>query len=214
VSIFDDITDATDSVLSFVLSPVRSLVRKGLHVVAGWALNIFHLVGRGWDDMVSGANNLIHGVTDFYHATYRGFVHLFKVTIPGVIHWTEGHLAHLAASLEHAAASLAHAIAHEAVKAWNDLMDGLSWLQHHVIDPIEHRLASAEHFLAHEVHDAVDLITHPTRLFEWIWQGMLAAVPDLARDLTAPTVRWFRHSAAPDAVEVAHGIESVLVALL
>lgn len=213
-SILGDVDDALSGALAFVLRPIRSWVRKPLHIIVGWALNVFHLVGRGWDDMVHGGSALVHGLASFPGATYRGFFHVLHVTIPNLAHWAAGKLHDLGVSLAHEALRLGKDIVHAVTKAWNDLQDFGDWLSSHIIAPILHRLGAAEHYLSHAVHDAVELVLHPGRLFEWLWNAGLSGAVELTHDLAPPTLRWFKNTAAKDTVQAAHALEAVLTAML
>lgn len=214
MSIFDDIASATDDVLSYVLRPVRSLVRKGLHVVAGWTSNVFHDVGSAWDDLSSAAHTLEHGIGVFATNSYHALAHLVTVTIPDTVRWAARELAHLGDALGSWVAAFARDLAHAVDKAWHDLQAGLSWFYDHVVVPIERRVAAAEHYLAHEVHDVVELVLHPTRLVQVLADATFAAVPTVAVEVGTPLARWLRRSAVRDVTDVAHEVEAILSAVL
>lgn len=214
MSIFGQIDDATDTVLSFLLRPVRSVIRAGAKVVAGWAKNIFGLVSDGWDEVTAGASALSHGFATFPGAVYHGLYHLVRIVVPGVLDWAGGEIYRLGHLIVHYADIAANAVARLEHKAWTDLQRGIRWLYLDIIAPVADRVSFAEHYLFRDVRAVVELVTHPARLVEHLWDAGLSAVAELTHDLLPPTLRWLKHSAARDVVDAAHGVEAVIAAML
>ena len=214
MSILSDIDDATSSALSFVLSPIRALLRRGLRTVASWAVGIFHLVGAGWVIVAHGAVALTRGLAELAENTLHVLTWLTRVVIPAVERWAAGELHRIETLTRTLAAQLLSDLTRVATAAANDLRAGLSWVEHTLIAPLEGRLLRAEHELFGDVRAAVDLVLHPQRLIGYLLDAALSDLGHLAGQVGTPVTRWLRRSAGKDVVEFALDLERVLSAAL
>ena len=214
MGIFGDIESATSGALNFVLSPLRSLLRRGLHTVAGWALDIFHLVGGAWDRMTDGAWSMWHGAADLAESVYHFGGRVVGVYLPDLLHWAARNINRVEGLARGFAVDLFTEIG-RAEHLAGQLVDGaLHFVQTNLIDPIENRLGQLENTIGAQIGPALDLLLHPGKLIEVLGSWVLDHVIDTLDALGGPVFRWFRRSAVHDAVTVAHEIEQLISAVV
>lgn len=214
MGIFDDIDNATSDALSFVLSPIRSLLRKGARVVASWALGIFHLVGGAWDGMVSGAWSLLGGLESFTGSVINGIGRLVHVYLPELLHWAARNINRVEGLATGFFATLWREVGRAETLAAEALSSGLRWVEHNLIDPLIGRVLAIEHDIASVIGPAVDLLLHPGRLVATVGEWVLSHVLDTLDALGGPILRWVRRSAVHDAKTVAQEIEHLIASVL
>lgn len=214
MSILRTIDDATDSVLSFVLSPIRAVIRRGLRAVASWALAIFHLVGNAWLVVSTGALLLGQGLTDLAESTLHALTWLTRVALPALAHWAAAELHRLGVALGQLRADVLAGLHLVATAARAELHDALVWVERNIIDPVERRLTAAEHQLYGDVRTVADLVLHPRRLLTYLLDAALADVPGLAETVARPALGWLRRSGARDIAAFATDLERIIAAVL
>lgn len=155
---------------------IRQWVSDLISGVFGFIHTVFGLVGRAWGDMFGAARWIYTGIWHLGTETYWTLWHILKRVIPDVIHWANVFI---------------HKVWQYAIDLFHWTWRQIEWLKHWILalfdafrrwvireiwDPIWRTLAPAWRWITHEGVALWELVTHPDRLVNWIWNNLLVKI--------------------------------------
>jgi len=165
-------------VIGKVTGTVDETVRRWVSDIAmaiyGFVHGVFHLVGIAWGDMIIMSDFLYVGLVKFVDQAWIKFYHLYKVLLPGIIHYAV-YLFHL---LVLSVREVIHWAAHEfdLVRHWTAALVEATrvWVVRNVWQPIWRTLTPIFHWITHEGATLWHYLTHPAELVDLLWDHLLA----------------------------------------
>ena len=158
--------------VSNVGDPVASWTRDFIHGVFGWLDTMFGHIGDAWHVMWLSSFAVDIASGNFGMAIADAFGRLFKIAIPRLIAWADRELKSLGIDLSKLTDWIVKRIEQIVARIVHDITQLARWVTVHIYDPLARDFLQAWHWITHEGALVFDIITHPDKLVNLIWDAL------------------------------------------
>jgi phage-related protein len=163
-----------DLVSGAVDETVRQWVHDLISGLYGFLHTLFGNVIKAWIYFWDATRNMRSGLAHLGEEAWVTFYHLYKVILPGIVHWATLYFKSVEASIlsvYHWAIRTTQDLAHDIVVTANDIRH---WVVTDIWNPIWHILTQAWDWITHEGATVWHYISHPANLVDLLWNDLIA----------------------------------------